>query len=179
MPPTRRSIAFILFAALTGARIGESCAVKWGDLEGDRVRIQRSWNGWREKGTKSGRARSTPLPVELRRTLDELRPLHGDPADDAYIFAREGRPSSDAARTAFYDALTAAGLAHRRAGPRPIRFHDLRHGYCSRLVASGAPLSAVMSFAGHANLSTTSIYSHQADDGGDVAIVERAFGEAA
>lgn len=48
---------------------------------------------------------------------------------------------------------------------RPVfRYHDLRHTFCSRLVAAGLPLLDVQQFAGHKSYYTTLKYAHLSND---------------
>jgi integrase len=54
--------------------------------------------------------------------------------------------------------------AARRAGLRPVRFHDLRHTFGTRMAAAGAPLRAIQEWMGHSDYRTTSIYADYAPD---------------
>lgn len=45
-----------------------------------------------------------------------------------------------------------------RAGLRRLRFHDLRHGVATLLVASGVSLKLVADYLGHAGIGTTDAY---------------------
>jgi integrase len=55
--------------------------------------------------------------------------------------------------------------AVKKANLRPaFRYHDLRHTYCSRLVAAGVPLLEVQQLAGHKSYSTTLRYAHLSPD---------------
>ena len=66
----------------------------------------------------------------------------------------------------------------RRIGPkrRPGTFHELRHTFGTQMAAAGAPLRAIQEWMGHADASTTEIYSHYAPDPtGGAAFAERAF----
>ena len=45
--------------------------------------------------------------------------------------------------------------ALRRAGLRPVRFHDLRHTYTSLLIAQGAHPKHIQAQLGHASIQTT------------------------
>src|SRR6185503_912431 len=51
-----------------------------------------------------------------------------------------------------------------RAGLRPVRFHDLRHTFGTRMAAAGAPLRAIQEWLGHSDYRTTSIYADYAPD---------------
>lgn len=73
-------------------------------------------------------------------------------------------------RTAWENALIRAGIApskHVRTQKpelklaEPIRWHDLRHEYASRLVEPGMPLSQVRDLMGHASIITTERYDTQ------------------
>ncbi len=53
----------------------------------------------------------------------------------------------------FKNFLKLAGL------PNNYTFHSLRHGFATRLIESGVPISHVQVLMGHSNLATTSIYT--------------------
>src|SRR5439155_4979677 len=65
----------------------------------------------------------------------------------------------------------------RRAGLRPVRVHDLRHTFGTRMAAAGAPLRAIQEWMGHRDFTTTLIYADYAPDPSQgTAWAERAFG---
>ncbi len=71
-------------------------------------------------------------------------------------------------RSAWEGALMRAGIAPsvyvRAEHPElsePLRWHDLRHEYASRLVEQGVPLSQVRDLMGHASIITTERYDTQ------------------
>ena len=49
----------------------------------------------------------------------------------------------------------------REAKTKPIRIHDLRATYVTRLIRAGVPLPTVQRLAGHANIATTIDYYNE------------------
>nr|WP_324333656.1 tyrosine-type recombinase/integrase [Baekduia sp.] len=76
---------------------------------------------------------------------------------------------SSKGRKRFYVAL-------ERAGVHQITFHGLRHTFGTQMAAAGAPMRAIQEWMGHADISTTEIYSHYAPDPtGWVAFAQKAL----
>ena len=82
-------------------------------------------------------------------------------------------------RNWFYSALNRAGLGHKREGPEPIVFHDLRHTFGTLTASAGVPFRIIQAFMGHASIQTTMRYADWAPDptGGRV-WVEKTFSDA-
>lgn len=90
-----------------------------------------------------------------RRCLTRLRKRA--PKGQIFITAERNEASLDR-RPWFEKAVKKALL-------RPaLRYHDLRHTYCSRLVAARVPLLEVQQLAGHKSYSTTLRYAHLSPD---------------
>ena len=113
---------------------------------------------------KGGRERLTPVgEVALRwltRYLAEARPalLRGKPSDVMFP-SRRGNAMT---RQTFWHAIKRYAL---RAGIVPdISPHTLRHAFATHLLNHGADLRSVQMMLGHADLSTTQIYTHVARD---------------
>ena len=111
---------------------------------------------------KGGRERLVPIGDEaidwLRRYLDEARPaLLGERQVSAVFVTNRAAPLT---RQAFWYRLKHharnAGLARL---PSP---HTLRHAFATHLLNHGADLRALQMLLGHADLSTTQIYTHVA-----------------
>jgi integrase len=92
--------------------------------------------------------------------------------DDDFVFAGEaGLPlDGDALSSRYRDALA-------RAAPRPLRFHDLRHTFGTRMIAK-ADIRRVQEWMGHADIQTTMKYLHYAPRAEDAELVTQAFGTA-
>ncbi|MFV0515569.1 MAG: site-specific tyrosine recombinase XerD [Jhaorihella sp.] len=120
---------------------------------------------------KGGKERMVPLSPPARAALDEWlrlrdsteaeRVAKGAPAS-RFLFASRGR-SGHLTRHAFYlrikDIALAAGI-----DPASVTPHTLRHAFATHLLAGGADLRSIQTLLGHADLSTTEIYTHVLDD---------------
>jgi len=111
---------------------------------------------------KGSKERLVPLGQQalywLDRYLEEARPaLAGDAPGSALFPSRRGGPMT---RQTFWHLIRRhAQRAGIRSGISP---HTLRHAFATHLVNNGADLRAVQLMLGHADLSTTQIYTQVA-----------------
>jgi integrase/recombinase XerD len=90
----------------------------------------------------------------LKRYLAEARPVLAGPKRGSALFiGRTGRRLSRKGIWKNYAAITA------RVG-MSSKLHSLRHSFATELLAGGADLRSVQELLGHADLSTTQIYTH-------------------
>jgi len=162
----------VTLALATGLRQGEALALRWQDVDLDAAQLTVRYSLHRSGGAvvlsqpKTRRSRRTvTLPAfavtALRRQRDwfqaQDRLLAGEAWQDGrYVFTtRIGTPmhSGDVTR-ALQRLLAAAEL------PR-MRFHDLRHGAATLLLAQGVHPRVVMETLGHSTIAITmNVYSH-------------------
>jgi len=98
----------------------------------------------------------------LQRYLQEARPaLLGDKqTDDLFVTLRGTRAGEAMSRVMFWMIVKKHALA---AGiTAPLSPHTLRHAFATHLLNHGADLRAVQMLLGHADISTTTIYTHVA-----------------
>lgn len=109
---------------------------------------------------KGGRERLVPL-TDAARTAMAVH-LPAVPEDNPWLFPADS-DSGYLTRQAFARDLkvlaSAAGLHPDRVSP-----HVLRHAFASHLLQNGADLRIVQELLGHADISTTQIYTHVLDE---------------
>jgi integrase len=163
-----------LAAAMTGMRQGELLALRWRDIDwpASRVRIRRSFVRGEFGTPKSKRSsRSVPLADRLAGELDRLHQetLYGRDDDLVFAHPHTGKPI-DRSRL-----LKRFKAALQRGGVRPVRFHDLRHTFGTRMAAQGVPMRALQEMMGHRDFKTTLIYADYAPNAREAEWVEAAF----
>ncbi len=112
------------------------------------------------KGSKERLVPLGQLAIEwIQRYLNEARPdiLNGQQSDDLFVTTR----GSGMTRQAFWHIIKRyaqiAGIAPDKLSP-----HVLRHAFATHLLNHGADLRVVQLLLGHADISTTQIYTHVA-----------------
>jgi len=137
-----------------GLRVSEACGLTLGDCDLDR--------GLLSVLGKRAKTRRVPVGDPARAAVDtylrHARVVLATPASgDRLLLARRGGPLStrDAHRIV---------AAHPLRDGRATHPHALRHAYATHLLDGGADLRAVQELLGHADLSTTQIYTHLSQD---------------
>jgi integrase len=163
--------ALFLTAAFTGLRRGELLALRWRDVDftGSLIRVRASYAAGALTSPKSGKVRSVPMAPDVAEALAALGQRRDFVGDDDLVFCGEagGYLDGSALRRRY-------GAALARAGLRPLRFHDLRHTFGTRMIAK-ADIRRVQEWMGHADILTTMRYLHYAPRAGDAALVAEAF----
>lgn len=138
----------ILYA--TGMRVSELVSLPRSVLRGDpRVLTIKG---------KGGRERLVPLNPAARAALEKYLAVSGRFDNSPWLFASksaEGHVTRQGFGQDLKELAEEAGLDPERVSP-----HVLRHAFASHLLDRGADLRAVQQLLGHADISTTEIYTH-------------------
>jgi integrase/recombinase XerD len=151
-PLGMRDKAMLELLYSTGLRVSELVGLRAGDLDGQLGCLRCVGKGNKERLVPVGR----PALVAVQQYLREARPqlLRGRASPFLFLNRLGGRLS----RVGIWKILTAYG---RRAGlRRKLTPHKLRHSFATHLLERGADLRSVQLMLGHADISTTQIYTH-------------------
>ncbi len=110
---------------------------------------------------KGGKERIVPLNDSARRAMSDylaLRREAGRSAESQYLFPSFGESGHLSRQHFARDLKLLAGAAGLRA--EKVSPHVLRHAFASHLLQNGADLRSVQTLLGHADISTTQIYTH-------------------
>ena len=122
---------------------------------------------------KSGKVRSVPMAPDVAEALARLARREQFTGEDELVFPGVTGGYLDG------DALSKRyGRTLQRAALRPLRFHDLRHTFGTRMIAK-ADVRRVQEWMGHADIQTTMKYLHYAPREEDAELVASAFARSA
>jgi integrase/recombinase XerD len=145
-----RAVLETLYA--TGVRVSELVTARVASLDLEEGLLQVLGKGSRERIVPVGRTAGEVL----RRYLRDVRPTLEGPANAGALFLNHrGRPLS---RAAIWTLVKRA--AERSGVAKAVSPHTLRHTFATHLLEGGADLAAVQELLGHADISTTQIYTH-------------------
>ncbi len=147
-----RDQALLEFLYGTGARVSEAAGAKRADLYTEMGLVRLFGKGSKERVVPMGKAAWEAVKVYL----NECRPkLAGNTSAD-YLFLnnRGGKLSRMGIWKILNKYVTLAGIT------RNVSPHTLRHSFATHLLAGGADLIAVQELLGHADITTTEIYTH-------------------
>lgn len=145
-----RALIELLYA--TGLRVSELVGLRGPDLNLEGGYLTCTGKGSKQRIVPTG----DEAAAWVRRYVADGRPTLLKRAKSPWLFvnARGGRLS----RVGFWKILKAYGAAARVT--RELSPHVLRHSFATHLLARGADLRAIQMMLGHADLSTTQIYTH-------------------
>lgn len=134
--------AFVRLLYLTAIRVSEALALRWRDLQ------PLSTGGEAHVVGKGCKHRDVFLPEGLWKHLMELR---GEAGEEGILFPALNRRKA-------WEIVKKLGKAAKIA--KDVSPHSFRHAHISHALKHGATIAELRDQAGHANISTTSLYSH-------------------
>ena len=162
--PSLRDRAILETIYSCGLRIGEICRMLAGEIEPDDLVVNVHGKGKKERQVPIGR----PAVEAIRLYWERLAK---PPALDEPVFF-----ASEKKRNAIYPRLVQLRLKKYLTvcGLDPtLTPHKLRHSYATHMLDAGADLRSVQEMLGHANLTTTQVYTHVTTER-----IKRAYDEA-
>jgi len=146
-----RDAAMLELLYATGLRVSELIKVRLDEIVMDAGFLRTIGKGSKERIVPFGDTAKDVIVQYIERARPEL-----DKYADSHLFlSRRGRPMT---RQSFWMKI----VRHARdAGiPTHISPHVLRHSFATHLLENGADLRSVQMMLGHADISTTQIYTH-------------------
>jgi integrase/recombinase XerD len=138
-----------------GLRVSEAVGLERSGVDLDERLVRVLGKGGKERVVPIGR----PAAEALRRYLSRGRPyLDARHRPEVFLNARGGPLTRAGAFLILRQIAGKAGLEPERVHP-----HLLRHSFATHLLEGGADLRSVQEMLGHADLSTTELYTHVTD----------------
>lgn len=152
-PRGRRDAAMIELAYASGLRVSELVALPLADVNLNAGYVRVTGKGQKTRLVPLGEAARDRI---ARYITEDRRPR--DPAQRALFLTDRGRPMT---RQAFWKLLRRHAIAAGVKLPGgEVSPHKLRHSFATHLLERGADLRAVQAMLGHADISTTEVYTH-------------------
>lgn len=151
-PNELRDSAMLETLYATGVRVSELCQLRLSDLNLDVGYVVVFGKGSKERVVPLGQ-----MAVEkIKNYLSDARSeILKDAHSEMIFITNRGGPLT---RQAFWKNIRK--YARACGIERPISPHKIRHSFATHLLEGGADLRAVQSLLGHADISTTQIYTH-------------------
>ena len=151
-PDAKRDSAMLSLLYASGMRVSELVSLNLGDVDtsGDFVRC--FGKGHKERLIPI--YRNASLAVE--EYINENRPKLARRGDEKALFLN--RRGDRLTRQGFWQILKE--YAEKAGLEREITPHTLRHSFATHMLSGGADLRSVQELLGHANISTTQVYTH-------------------
>jgi integrase len=148
----------VLFAAATGARLGEVQALCCEDVFSDHVIIRHSWSATEgSKSTKSGKERIVPLIVSAAEALKELKEQRGKGL--LFTYNNKKPISARHLQQRFSEALIAIDVNAEEQARRGLTFHALRVTFNTLIRSAGIMDSKIQAAVGHTSTAMTDRYT--------------------
>ena len=151
-PEARRDRAMLELLYASGMRVSELVSLNLGDVDLE--------NGYVRCFGKGNKERVIPLyeqaVLAVKEYLEETRPQLGHNGDEKALFLnpRGERLTRQGFWQKIKEYAKSANLGTK------VTPHTLRHSFATHMLSGGADLRSVQELLGHANISTTQVYTH-------------------
>ncbi len=145
-----RAVMELLYSA--GLRVSELTSLHLNDIDLEGGFVRCLGKGSKERVIPVGE----PALVAVRRYIERERWLPGGRQKDGHLFLN--RFGAGLTRQTVHKLVRES--AQRAGLAKKVTPHTLRHSFATHLLAGGADLRSVQEMLGHADISTTEIYTH-------------------
>jgi integrase/recombinase XerD len=153
-PTGLRDRAMIELLYATGLRVSELCQLNLGDLNLELGIIRATGKGRKQRMVPVGKSAIAAVKAYLASGRPKL--MKGRVSRFLFVTAR----GASLTRQGFWKLL--AGYGKRAGIFHHLSPHVIRHSFATHLLEGGADLRSVQTMLGHADISTTQIYTHVA-----------------
>lgn len=151
-PAGRRDRAMLDLLYATGLRVSELVGLELNDVNLETRVVVARGKGGRERIVPVGAPAAEAVRAYLSTAREPL--LGGRRSRDLFVTGRGGRMTRHGFAKLLARHCRTAGIL------RKISPHKLRHSFATHLLEGGADLRVVQAMLGHADVSTTQIYTH-------------------
>jgi integrase/recombinase XerD len=157
-PLGQRDRAMLELMYASGLRVSELVTLKTFHVGHNEHVLRITGKGNKERLVPFGQVAGQWLQIWLGEGRREL--LAGRQSEDLFITSRGTRAGEAMSRVMFWNLVKK--YAQQAGITAPLSPHTLRHAFATHLINHGADLRAVQMLLGHADISTTTIYTHVA-----------------
>lgn len=150
-PKGIRDSAMLYMLYATGLRVSELVNLELGQMELGAGFIAPLGKGQKRRIVPLG----TLAHAKVQQYLENVRPLWANATSKHLFLTSRAGPMT---RQAFW--LLIRRYARQAGIAKPLSPHKLRHSFATHLLQGGADLRVVQTLLGHADISTTQIYTH-------------------
>ena len=148
----RRDRAILELFYSSGLRLSELCGLRLEMFDAEEGFLRIKGKGGKTRMARVGKAARDSIEDYLKNERPEL--VTKKTSSHVFISVRGGALSPDRVRQIVKERAAAAGIGQN------IYPHLLRHSFATHLLEGGADLRVIQELLGHADISTTQIYTH-------------------
>jgi integrase/recombinase XerD len=157
-PLGQRDRAMLELMYASGLRVSELVTLKTWHLGMNEHVLRITGKGNKERLVPFGQVAGQWLQLYLGEGRADI--LAGQQSEDLFVTSRGSRAGEAMSRVMFWSLVKK--YAQQAGITAPLSPHTLRHAFATHLLNHGADLRAVQMLLGHADISTTTIYTHVA-----------------